>query len=85
MASVPRYWFRAKRYGFGWGLPTAWQGWAVLLIYLGLTTLSVALMRSRMSPFEPASLGFLVLSLTAAFVLICWWKGEPARWRWGND
>jgi hypothetical protein len=23
----PRYWFRAKRYGMGWGLPLAWQGW----------------------------------------------------------
>ncbi|HTS17465.1 MAG TPA: hypothetical protein VMP11_07825 [Verrucomicrobiae bacterium] len=25
-----RVWFRAKRYGWGWGLPCAWQGWVVL-------------------------------------------------------
>lgn len=26
----PKYWFPAKQYGWGWGLPNAWQGWAVL-------------------------------------------------------
>jgi len=30
----PRYWFRAKRYGFGWGLPLAWQGWVFFLLWL---------------------------------------------------
>lgn len=24
------YWFPAKRYGWGWGLPSSWQGWVVL-------------------------------------------------------
>ena len=28
------YWFPAKKYGFGWGLPTVWQGWATLLLFL---------------------------------------------------
>ena len=23
--------------------------------------------------------------LTAALIAICWLKGEPPRWRWGND
>jgi hypothetical protein len=30
----PRYWFRAKRYGLGWGLPLAWQGWVFLLAWI---------------------------------------------------
>jgi hypothetical protein len=25
-----------------------------------------------------------VFLLTAAFIAICWLKGEPPRWRWGN-
>ena len=29
-------WFPAKRYGWGWGFPIAWQGWVVLLVYLVL-------------------------------------------------
>ena len=23
--------------------------------------------------------------ITSVLVLICWWKGEPARWRWGDE
>src|ERR1700720_3484460 len=30
----PRYWFRAKRYGLGWGLPLVWQGWVFLLAWI---------------------------------------------------
>jgi hypothetical protein len=26
-----KYWFRAKRYDWGWGLPGTWQGWVVLI------------------------------------------------------
>jgi hypothetical protein len=30
--------------------------------------------------------GFLgsVLGLSGVLVAICWWKGEPPRWRWGR-
>jgi hypothetical protein len=28
-------WFAAKRYGYGAGLPIAWQGWALLAAYMG--------------------------------------------------
>jgi hypothetical protein len=30
------YWFPAKRYGWGWGVPLCWQGWAVLAAYLAV-------------------------------------------------
>jgi hypothetical protein len=29
----PRYWFPAKTYGWGWGLPSTWEGWLVLVGY----------------------------------------------------
>ena len=38
MSSKPQYWFPAKCYGCGWGTPTAWQGWAVLLVFFALLT-----------------------------------------------
>lgn len=28
-------WFRAKRLGYGAGMPFKWQGWAVIAAYLG--------------------------------------------------
>lgn len=30
-------WFAPKKYGYGSGLPTAWQGWAVTLTYVAAT------------------------------------------------
>ena len=29
-------------------------------------------------------LGYAAL-LTVALVVVCWLKGEPPRWRWGDD
>lgn len=28
------YWFPAKRYGWGWGFPTVWQGQATLVGFI---------------------------------------------------
>lgn len=28
-------WFSSKRYGYGWGLPSRWQGWVVFIAYIG--------------------------------------------------
>jgi hypothetical protein len=36
MATESGYWFRAKRYGWGWGLPAKWQGWLILAVYVAL-------------------------------------------------
>ena len=33
---TPQYWFPAKTYGWGWGLPITWQGWLVFLAALAL-------------------------------------------------
>jgi hypothetical protein len=77
---TPRYCFPANRYGWGWGLPVTWEGWLVLVAYLGLMVSA-----ARLCPPEKSEMGFVaaVVALSAGFVAICWWKGEPARWRWG--
>jgi hypothetical protein len=76
------YWFPAKRYGWGWGLPSSWQGWLVIAGYVALLVLGFAL-------FPPASrtAEFIayVVALTVVLIVICWFKGEPPRWRWGNE
>jgi hypothetical protein len=36
VAPDPKYWFPAKRYGWGWGFPVTWQGWLALAVFLGL-------------------------------------------------
>jgi hypothetical protein len=32
--SKSKYWLPAKRYGWGWGVPCAWQGWCVLIAHV---------------------------------------------------
>ncbi|MCC7067146.1 MAG: hypothetical protein IT523_01690 [Burkholderiales bacterium] len=79
---VHRYWFPAKRYGWGWGLPITWQGWLVLAGYVLLALALVRWVSPREHPWMFVA-GMTVLSL--AFGVVCWWTGEPPRWRWGDD
>jgi len=76
------YWFPAKRYGWGWGLPVKWQGWLVLFAFIAaLVTGGVRFPPAQDTPAFVA----VVLLATLAFGVVCWWKGEPPRWRWGED
>lgn len=76
------YWFPAKRYGWGWGVPLCWQGWAVLATYLSVIVVAGAELAAKghMTAFNGA-----VVITTIALIAICWIKGEPPRWRWGKD
>ena len=81
-SSEPRkYWFPAKRYGWGWGPPTVWQGWAVLLIYFALILGGIPALQSERGALVYVAWVFLI---TAALILICWLTGERPRWRWGG-
>jgi uncharacterized membrane protein HdeD (DUF308 family) len=78
-----KYWFPAKRYGWGWGFPSTWQGWLVFGVFLALVAAGFALFRAF--PQHEALVAFLIyiVILSGVFVAICWLKGEPPRWRWG--
>ncbi|QLG87381.1 hypothetical protein HQ393_03420 [Chitinibacter bivalviorum] len=82
MTEQKKYWFPAKRYGWGWGFPSCWQGWVVQAIYMAVV-LALALSRY----YEQNPLMFVVWVSIASLILtaICWLKGEPPRWRWGKD
>jgi hypothetical protein len=73
------YWFPAKRYGWGWGPPRRWQGWAVLLIGFLLLALAMLLLL----PHHPIAFLICVLVMTLLLLWICYAKGEPPGWRWG--
>ncbi len=77
-----RYWFPAKRYGWGWGLPSTWEGWAVLAAYIALIVGNTLLFPPRKAV---AAYVADVVSLSVLLVAVCWLKGEPPRWRWGDD
>ena len=81
MNEQPRYWFAAKTYGWGWGLPLTWEGWVVFALYFGLLIVCAKLFPPDREPGQYA--GAMTL-LTSALIVICYAKGEPPRWRWGK-
>lgn len=78
----PPYWFHAKRYGWGWSLPARREGWAVLIAFL---VLQIGGTLAFLNAGESLWLPFWIVGLSLSLVAICWWKGEPPRWRWGAD
>jgi hypothetical protein len=76
------YWFPAKRYGWGWGPPTTWQGWAVLVAFIILVIAGAVVFPPHRA--TAAFVGYVVI-LCIALTGVCWWKGEPPRWRWGGE
>lgn len=75
-------WFRPKRYGYGAGLPIAWQGWVVIGLYIAGIAAAGAVLRPRM----PIAFFAAVLALTAALVWIAARKTQGGwRWRRGDS
>jgi hypothetical protein len=70
-----KYWFRAKRNGWGWGPPVTWQGWVVSLVWFG-TVIGGA---SRLLPVHPISFAVFILIMGGILVLIGFVTGEPLR------
>jgi hypothetical protein len=81
MPDKPIYWFPAKRHGWGWGPPTVWQGWGVMMVFAALLLVgAVALLPTR----GPAAFVAYAALLCLLLVVVCWLKGEPPTWRWGG-
>lgn len=75
------YWFPAKTHGWGWGLPTVWQGWVTLAVALLLWVFGgVFIPRGEQPLLYAMFMGGVALALLA----VCLAKGEPTAWRWGG-
>lgn len=77
-----KYWFTAKSYGWGWGLPAAWQGWVVLIAFVLLMIAGAILVLPR---FGMLLFYAYTFALVAMLTFVCWRTGPPPRWRWGDD
>ena len=78
-------WFEVKSFGYGAGLPIAWQGWVLLLSYMA-AVIGLAVLAGQASGWALAGIVALILLLTGIFVVIAHarTRGEW-RWRWGED
>ena len=79
--SNSRPWFKAKTYGWGWGLATTWQGWLTYACFAVLVAASAVLFRPDQHP-----VGFVLamVGLNVALLGVCLLKGEKPGWRWGK-
>ena len=81
MSDYSPEWFAPKRYGYGSGLPIAWQGWAVTIAYIAIVLIAIRFMPSRpiiiLAVIVPATVTLMVI--TARTTRGGW------RWRWGNS
>ena len=62
-------------------MPTVWQGWAVLAAFVVL--LVVGAVTFLPSQRHGAFVAYSAL-LSLLLVAVCWVKGEPPKWRWGE-
>ena len=73
------YWFPARTYGWGWGLPSVWQGWLVYGIGTVLLAAGVFIFPASHESWPSNYTG-----VSCLLVAVCWAKGEPPRWRLGE-
>ena len=77
-----RYWFYAKQYGWGWGLPATWEGWCVMGLYLVILVAAA----TWVPPHRfPGCFAGTVTVATSISGVVAWKTGEPPHWRWGKD
>jgi hypothetical protein len=73
MSAKDNYWFRAKRYGLGWGLPCSWQGWVFFLIWVAVLGIGAV----ELIPARPFVFTLFLAGMTVILVFACYIKGEP--------
>ena len=73
-------WFRAKRFGYGAGLPFKWQGWVTLAVYL-LAMTGLGLLADNDQAIPTFVTVALMLIVTGIFTIIVRNHTEGG-WKW---
>jgi hypothetical protein len=73
-------WFAPKRYGYGAGLPIAWQGWAVIVAFMSLVAGAGLLFGEN----ELLAATILFPAITALLIVTARTTRGGWRWRWGE-
>lgn len=75
-------WFAPKRFGYGSGVPIAWQGWAVLAAYSATCILA----GMTLVPRHPAVAIAIIAAATIACIIVCAQHTRGGwKWRWNGE
>ena len=77
-------WFRGKKHGKGWGLPTGKEGWLVVISYLLLVFLMTIQLNTKPTPNAVGIYAIQVILATILLFVICYASGEKPNWKWGE-
>jgi len=80
-----KYWFKRKRYGWGW-VPVTWQGWLIIIIYMLVIIAGVMSLRDVTPDTFNREFGFYALIVTLATISllrITYRTAPRPKWRWG--
>ena len=78
-------WFRAHKYGYGYG-PATWEGGMGMFVYfvfLGFTTWKLVGFEDTQEQ-PPISFFILIGLATVILLTVCVKKGDKLTWRWGD-
>lgn len=77
MSSDDGIWFEQKRVGYGAGLPVAWQGWALILGYIGVVVgLTFTLMPAHPVPY------YVVVAVATIAMAVIAARHTRGGWHW---
>ncbi len=79
-------WFGARKYGWGWGFPITWQGWLVLIGYLGFIVYDFIRLNNTQHSVSDLLINFVPDIIVATIVLvgIAYFTSGKPRWHWGD-
>lgn len=81
-------WFAAKRYGYGSGLPIAWQGWVLFIAYIvvciGAPVILTFVLHEQQA-LDQASLATIGAATVILMIVVARRTKGGWRWRWGKD
>ena len=82
-----KYWYKRRRYGWGW-TPITWQGWLAILGFLVGVWLAKLLLLGDVSRDTWAANGGIFLGVSIILVLLLlissYARGPKPKWRWGS-
>lgn len=89
MSKESKYWFKTKRYGWGWGLPQKPQGWIVYATFFAVWLGALYWISSANPVDNPTTEEYVVLGGVIAVDILgllyfSLKYGEPPKWRWGS-
>jgi len=75
-------WFAPKRFGYGAGMPIAWQGWALI----GAFAVGMVAAGLLLGQHHPLLFATLVFAMTVPLIVVSAQHTRGGwRWRWGEE